>query len=143
MKEAAVSVDGLSSLHATYFMILWTGARMKEFKSIFRHFGFSLQVTWNQRKNMRVKFNDANCKLYTNLLFIEANVISPDQTTNEKSLVSKVHQTVLTFRNILSSSVFFWRDSNKAEAAVLKKTKKANKQIYRLPIQLSFLNPHY
>ena len=56
---------------------------------------------------MRLKFNDANCKLHTTLLFVEANVISPDQTTNEKSLVSRVHQTVLTFRNILSSSVFF------------------------------------
>ena len=143
MKEAAVSVDGLSSLDATYFMILWTGARMKEFKSIFRHFGFSLQVTWNQKKNMRVKFNDANCKLYTNLSFIEVNVISTDQTTNEKSQVSRVHQTVLTFRNILSSSVFLWRDSNKADAAVLKKTKTANKQIYRPQIQPSFLNPHY
>ena len=34
---------------------------------------------------MRVKFNDANCKLYTNMSFIEVNVISTDQTTNEKS----------------------------------------------------------
>ena len=63
MKEAAVSVDGLSSLDATYFMILWTGARMKEFKSIFRHFGFSLQVTWNQKKTCasNLMMPTANC----------------------------------------------------------------------------------
>ena len=123
----------------------WSFERVQEWKNsspFFDILDFPYKSPETQ-KNMYVKFNDANCKMYTNLSFIEANVISSDQTTNEKTLASRLHQTVLTFRNILSSSVFFWRDSNKAEAAVLKKTKTANKQIYRLRIQLSFLNPHH
>ena len=124
----------------------WSFERVPEWKNsspFFDTLDFPYKSPETKKKNMHVKFNDANCKMYTNLSFIEANGISPDQTTNEKSLASRLHQTVLTFRNILSSSVFFWRDSNKAEAAVLKKTKTANKQIYRLRIQLSFLNPHH
>lgn len=80
------SVVGLWSLGATYFMILWTGARMKEFKSIFRHFVFSRQVTWKQTNKERVKFNDANFNIYTNLSYIEANVMSPVCLSRVKTL---------------------------------------------------------
>ena len=72
---------------------------------------------------MRVKFNDANCKLYTNLLFIEVNVISPDQTTNEKSLVSKVHQNCTYVQKYPKQFRFLLKGFQQGRSGSLKENK--------------------